>query len=152
MKKLAFFLIILTANQNFAQLKMHSFEQAEKLSKTAPKSFVIFIHTDWCKFCKMMENTTFKDMALIDKLNQDFYFISFNAEEKNDIIFNENTFRFKPKGNHSGIHELAAILADKNGSIAYPTLTILNPDYSIAVQLQSYINSSKLLQILGKIQ
>lgn len=152
MKKLLLIVLILMANENFAQLKTHTFEQAEEISKTNPKPFIIFIHTDWCKFCKTMENTTFKNKAIINKLNQDFYFISFNAEEKRDIVFKENTFKFKPKGNNSGIHELATILGDKNGNVVYPTITILNPDYSIVAQLQSYIGPKELLEILSKIQ
>lgn len=152
MKKLLLFVLVLMANGSSAQLKTHTFEQAEKMSKTNPRPFVVFIHTDWCKFCKTMENTTFKNKYIVNKLNQDFYFISFNAEEKKDIIFKENTFRFKPKGNNSGIHELAEILADKNGNVVYPTLTILNSDYSIMAQLQSYIGPKELLQILSKIE
>ena len=152
MKKLLLIVLVLMANESFAQLKTHTFEQAEEMSKANPKPFIIFIYTDWCKFCKTMEHATFKNKAIINKLNQDFYFISFNAEEKRDIIFKKNTFKFKPKGNNSGIHELAAILGDKNGNVVYPTVTILNPDYSIAAQLQSYIGPKELLQILSKIQ
>ena len=152
MKKLLLIVLVLMANESFAQLKTHTFEQAEEKSKTNPKPFVIFIHTDWCKFCKTMEHATFKNSDVITQLNQYFYFISFNAEEKRDIVFKENTFRFKPKGNNSGIHELAALLGYKNGNVVYPTVTILNPDYSIIAQLQSYIGPKELLQILSKIQ
>ena len=152
MKKLFLILGLLAANTGFSQLKTHTFEQAEKIAKENPKPFVVFIHTEWCKFCKMMENTTFKNNDIINQLNQNFYFISFNAEEKKDILFNGNTFQYKPKGNNSGVHELASILGDKNGTIIYPTITILNPDYSIAAQFTSYTSPKDLLQILSKIQ
>lgn len=146
MKKLLIIIVILFVNQNFAQLNTHTFEEAEKLCIENPKPFVVFIHTDWCKICKMMENTTFKNKEIIRYLNQNFYFISFNAEDRKDIYFNKNTFRFKPKGTNSGIHELAELLSNQT----YPTITILHPDYSILTQMESFVNAKKLLKILEK--
>lgn len=152
MKKIVFLLFLFTANQNFAQLKTHTFEQAEKLAKENPKPFFVFLHTNWCKYCKMLENTTFKNNEIIKELNENFYFISFDAEGKADIVFNGNTFKFKPKGSNSGIHELAAILGNKNGNITYPTITILESDYSILLQIQSFTNAKNLLEIIEKLK
>lgn len=152
MKKWFLILAFITAVPTFAQLKTHTFEEAEKRAAETPKPYVIFIDTDWCKFCKMMENTTFKNKEIIAALNRNFYFISFDAENKKDVFFNKTVFKFKPKGNNSGVHELATALAEKNGNTTYPTIAILNPDYSIAVQLQSYINAKDLLQVLNKIR
>jgi len=146
MKKLLIIIVILFANQNFAQLNTHTFEEAEKLSIENPKPFVILIHTNWCKICKMMENTTLKNKEIIHELNQNFYFISFNAEEKKDIYFNKKKFRFKPKGTNSGIHELAELLSNQT----YPTITILDIDYSILIQIESFVNAKTLLQIFEK--
>lgn len=94
----------------------------------------------------MMGNTTFKNKEVIQYLNQNFYFISFNAEGKKDINFNKNTFKFKPKGTNSGINELAELLSNQT----YPTITILNPDYLILTQIESFVNAKTLLQILEK--
>lgn len=144
MKKLFVLLFLLIANQNFAQLKMHTFEDAEKLSIENPKPFVIFIHTSWCKYCKMMENATFKNEEVIHELNKNYYFISFDAEDKSDITFNNHLFKFKPKGHNSGIHELAEALSNQT----YPTITILNPDYTILTQIESFVNAKNLLEII----
>lgn len=152
MKKWFVILAFLTALPTFAQLKTHTFEEAEKLAIETPNPYVIFIHTDWCKFCKMMENTTFKNKEIIAALNRNFYFISFDAEDKKDVFFNKTVFKFKPKGNNSGVHELATALAEKDRNTTYPAIVILNPDYSIAAQLQSYMNAKDLLQVLNKIR
>lgn len=148
MKKFIIICFLLIANQNFAQLNTHTFKEAEKLATENPKPFVIFIHTNWCKICKMMENTTFKNNEIIESLNQNFYFISFNAEDKEDINFNKNIFKFKPKGTNSGVHELAELLSNQT----YPTITILNSDYSILNQIESFVNAKTLLQILNKVK
>lgn len=144
MKKFLILVFLLIVNQNFAQLKTHTFEEAEKLSRENPKPFVVFIHTSWCKYCKMMQNSTFKNEEIIKELNENFYFISFDAEAKNDITFNNHIFKFKPKGNDSGIHELAESLSNQT----YPTITILNPDYAILVQIESFVNAKQLLNYL----
>jgi thioredoxin-related protein len=143
------FLIMATSSSS-AQLKTHSFEQVEQLSKEKPKPIVVFIHTSWCKYCKMMENSTFKNPAVIKELNDNFYFISFDAETKKDITFNNHTFRFKPTGTTTGIHELATALATIDNQVVYPTLTVLDPDYSILLQKHTYLNAKSVLSILEK--
>ncbi|HEU4789251.1 MAG TPA: DUF255 domain-containing protein [Flavobacterium sp.] len=134
----------------FAQLKTYSFEEAEKLSKENPKPFVVFIHTSWCNYCKMMQNSTFKNPEIINILNTNYYFIPLDAESKDDIRFNNHTFSFKPNGQNTGIHELAAALATINSQVVYPTITVLQSDLSIVFQKHSFLNGKQLLTILGK--
>ena len=146
------FLFLWAIPSSFAQLKTYSFEEAEKLAKEKPKPFVVFIHTSWCNYCKMMENSTFKNETVITKLNNDFYFISLDAEKKEDIVFNNHRFSFIPKGQNTGIHELASALATINSQVVYPTLTILQSDYSIVFQKHSFLSSKELLAVLEKIK
>ena len=152
MKKWVYIVLIFfwTIPSGFAQLKTYSFEEAEKLSKEKPKPFVVFIHTSWCKYCKMMENSTFKNDEIITLLNDNYYFISFDAEQKEDIYFNNHTFKFKPNGQNTGVHELAIDLATINSQVVYPTITILESNYSIIFQKPSFINAKELLVILEK--
>jgi thioredoxin-related protein len=152
MKKWLYIVLIFfwTIPSGFAQLKTYTFEEAEKLSKENPKPFVVFIHTSWCNYCKMMENSTFKNQEIINLLNADFYFISLDAESKKDIYFNNHTFQFIPKGQNTGIHELATALATIDSQVVYPTVTILQTDFSIVFQKHSFLSSKELLTILKK--
>ena len=154
MKKWVYILLIFfwAIPSGFAQLKAYSFEEAEKLSKENPKPFVIFVHTSWCNYCKMMENLTFKNPEIIQLLNTDFYFISLDAESKRDIYFNNHTFQFKPKGENTGIHELATELATIDSQVVYPTVTVLNPDFSIVFQKHSFLNTKELLVVLNNLK
>ena len=136
----------------FAQLKTYSFEEVELLSKEKPKPIVVFIHTNWCKYCKIMENTTFKDAKIIAALNENFYFISFDAENKKDIILNNHTFQFQPNGTNTGIHELATAIATIDNQVIYPSLTILEYDNSIVFQQASFLSAKALLLILDKLK
>jgi thioredoxin-related protein len=142
--------LIMAIPLSFAQLKTHSFEEVEQLSKENPKPIVVFIHTSWCKYCKIMENSTFKNPAVIKELNENFYFISLDAEKKREINFNNHTFRFKPTGTNTGIHELATALATIDERVVYPTLTVLDTDYTILLQKHSYLNAKSVLSILER--
>ena len=152
MKKAVYILLIFfwAIPSGFAQLKTYTFEEAEKLSKENPKPFVVFIHTSWCNYCKMMENSTFKNPEIITILNDNFYFISLDAESKTEIHFNNHTFQFIPKGQNTGVHELATALATINSQVVYPTITILKSDFSIVFQKHSFLSSKELLIILEK--
>lgn len=136
----------------FAQLKTYSFEEAEKLASQNPKPIVVYIHTNWCKYCEMMENSTLKNTEIIQKLNNQFYFVTLNAESKNDITFNNYIFKYKPTGHNTGIHDLALALATVNNQVNYPTITILDANNTILIQKQSYLKSKELIPILEKTQ
>ena len=77
--------VFLFSNSSFSQINTYHFEQLDSLQKKQKRNIVVFIHTDWCKYCKAMQNTTFKNDKIIHILNSEFYFIELNAEEKRDI-------------------------------------------------------------------
>ncbi|MFC7774700.1 thioredoxin family protein [Flavobacterium sp. GCM10027622] len=152
MKNCCIILLFLLAWTGFGQIKTHTFQEVEALNKTTPKPTLVFIHTSWCKYCKMMENSTFKNPEVMQLLNDSFYFVSLNAEEKSDITFLKHTFRFKPSGKNTGVHELATELATMNNEIVYPTMVVLAGDYSILFQKHSFTNAKELITILQKLK
>ena len=99
-----------------------------------------------------MEHSTFENPEIITVLNADFYFVSLDAEIKNNITFNGHTFKFKPTGLNTGIHELATALATIDGEVVYPTITILDADFSILFQKHSFLNAKALTAILEKMK
>ena len=137
--------------QGFAQIKLMQFEQIDSLQNVEKRNVIVFIHTDWCKYCKAMKDKTFKNEKVIKAINENFYFVDFNAEEKRKIVFNNVTFDFKPNGNNLGVHELAIELGTINGAISYPTFCVLNYKNEIIFQNNSFLSSKDLMLILEKI-
>jgi thiol-disulfide isomerase/thioredoxin len=41
-------------------LKTYSFQEAENYPQKTQSPLLFFVHTSWCKYCKMMENITLK--------------------------------------------------------------------------------------------
>lgn len=152
MKRIFVIVLFLFALTGFGQIKVHSFSEVEKLNKIVSKPTLIFVHTSWCKYCKMMENSTLKNPQIIQMLNENFYFVSLDAEEKSDITFLNHTFKFKPNGQNTGIHELATELATIKKEVVYPTIVILDKDYTILSQKHSYTSAKDLLAILQKLK
>ncbi|KAF2080538.1 thioredoxin family protein [Flavobacterium sharifuzzamanii] len=140
MKKLVLLIYILgITSTGFCQLKSRTFEEIDSLQQIQKRKIIVFIHTDWCQFCQRMKTTTFKDQGIIEKLNSDFYFVDFNAEEKREIRFNNHTFKFQPSENNVGVHELALQLGTINNQIAYPILCVLNDKNEIIFQYNNYL-------------
>lgn len=135
-----------------AQLTTYTFEQVDSLSVSQPKPTVVFLHTEWCKYCEVMENTTFKNKELINRLNSNYYFISFDAESKESVKFQNRTFSYKPSGRKTGIHELAEALGRYQNKLSYPTTVVLNTKNEIVFQYPSMLRSKGFLRLLNAIQ
>lgn len=131
-------------------LKVYTFSEVEKLHKQKPKPIVVFIYADWCNICHGMKKTTFKNRKVIQLLNDNFYFVTLNGEEKIAITFLNKTFVYKPTGTNTGIHELANELASKKGRITYPTTTVLSSKFDIHLQEVGFLNNKKMERILNK--
>jgi thioredoxin-related protein len=142
---------ILLLQAAFAQVKAVQFEQLDSLQAIEEKPVVIFLHTSWCKYCGTMKNTSLKNKEIIQLLQDKFYFVSLDIEEKKPIHFQSHTFHYKPTGVNTGVHELAEQLGTINGSIAYPGLCILNTANEIIYQKEGYISAKELLVILNKV-
>ena len=132
----------------FAQLNMVQFEQIDSLQTIEKRSIVVFIHTDWCKYCQVMKANTFKNQEVVQLLNSKFYFVDFDAEQKRKIKFNSTHFAFKPNGTSAGIHELAMALGTINGQLSYPTLCVLNAKNEIVFQHNSFLTAKDLSAVL----
>lgn len=141
---LTYFALNLSVN---AQTKEISFEELEQI-KNNKKHIVVFIHTDWCKYCLQMENTTFKNKKVVSLIADHFLFIPLNAERKNSINFANHTFSFIPNGNNSGTHALAKELATIDGKINYPTICILNPKNEIVFQYGGFMDTEQIIAVL----
>ncbi|TAD81041.1 MAG: thioredoxin family protein [Bacteroidetes bacterium] len=135
-----------------AQPRSYRFEQIEALQKVEKRKVLIFFHADWCRYCAIMQNTTFKNDSVVQLLNKKFYFIDFDGESTDSVAFNGHIFRYKPTGVGTGIHELAEQLATVKGKVAYPTLCFLNAENEIEYQQNSFLTASELLAMLKSLR
>ena len=125
--------VIAIANQSFRNpspepLKWYTWEEAVELNKTKPKKIMVDVFTDWCGWCKKMDKGAFVDPAVMAYISANFYPVKFNAEQRGEIKFSDETFGFVANDNgRGGVHALAYALLD--GKMGYPTLVYLNEKY-----------------------
>jgi len=105
------------------KVKWYTWEEAVELQKTAPRKIMVDIYTDWCHWCKVMDKKTFEEKKIADYLNTHFYPVKLDAEQKEDIVYDGNTFKFVKTGRR-GVHTLAYSLLD--GKMSYPSIVFLN--------------------------
>ncbi len=109
-------------------VKWYTFEEAMELNKKEPRKIMIDVYTDWCGYCKVMDKKTFSDTIIANYLNSSYYPVKLNAEQKENIVFNNQTFKFVAQGTR-GFHELAYSLL--NGQLSYPSIVFLDEQVRI---------------------
>jgi len=132
-----------------AQPKEIKFSELESVVTSKPKPVVIFLHTDWCSYCSLMERKTLKDQQVVHKLNSDFYYISFNAERDETITYRGKEYSLKKLGINTKQHELAKELAQSN---AYPAMIFLNENLEVLYRHFAYVKPNDMYQLLKAIK
>lgn len=101
------------------------YEAALSKAKEQDKKSFIYFYTEWCTYCKKVENDLFKDSDVAGYLNEHFVSASVNV-----------------KGNES------KRIAKDYGVSGFPTFWFLEEDSSKLNYLPGYIEKDKFLQVL----
>lgn len=113
-----------------------TWEEALELHSEVEKKFFVDIYTDWCKYCDKMEKTTLSDPKIVEFLNQNYYSIHFNAEDKGEIIFNNKSYEPIKSFGKRPTHELAIELME--GNLGYPTIVFVDENLKVIQPLQGF--------------
>lgn len=126
---------VVRAQDEQAGVNWLTFEEAVERSKKEKRKIFIDVYTDWCGWCKVMDKKTFNEPEVARVLNEKYYPVKFNAEQREDVTFNGTTFKFIEYGNR-GTHQLAAALL--SNELSYPSVVFLNEDFAILHILKGY--------------
>ena len=125
-----------------------SFEDLTDSLRKERRPVLVFIHTDWCTYCKMMELRTFLDATVASKLQEKFYCVRLNAEETQSITFLQRTYKFKPTGVKTGVHELAQVLGTEKGKLSYPTTVFFDQNLQLQARMVGALEAKRLDKVL----
>lgn len=123
-----------------------SVEEAYTLSQTTPKKIIIDVYTDWCGWCKRMDATTYSNATIVNYINDNFYAVKFDAEQKADVTINGTTYKYVGEGRR-GYHELAAALLQ--GQMSYPSTVFLDEKFGMIQPVPGYMDAAGIEPILA---
>ena len=127
------------------KIKWMTIEQAFAENTKTPKKIFIDVYTDWCGWCKVMDQKTFTQPAIIDYINEHYHAVKLNAEQRENITLGLQTFKYVDQGGR-GVHELAAALL--KGQMSYPTTVFLDEKGQMIQPLPGYLEPRMAHQIL----
>ena len=130
-----------------AQVQWLTFEKLDSALKDNPKPILLDFYTDWCTYCKKMDREVFTNDTVIEKLNQSFYAVMFNAESDRKVNFDGTILGKRP---NARFHELALLLAARNKQFAPPVLIFLDKEFNIKERYMQYISRKQLIKRLEK--
>lgn len=119
---------------------------AVQLAKSDQKKILVDVYTDWCKWCKVMDEKTFADPKVSSFLAENFHLAKFNAEQKEVLNFNGKKYAFKKKGKR-GYHEFAEEIL--NGRLGYPSLVVFDSELNKLEVIRGFKSASDLMQTLS---
>ena len=98
-----------------ASVQWMTLEEALEKSKKEPKTIMIDVYTDWCGWCKRMDETTFGDSDVASYINTHFYAVKLNAEGEKSMKYIDR---------QATERQLAEEVFGVEG---FPTVVFLNP-------------------------
>lgn len=131
--------VFLTLSSEAQDIKWVTFDELPNLSQQESKPILVFIHTDWCRYCFMQEQNTFKDSIVVTNLNKHYYCVKLNAETDSTISFLNRDY----SGNGTN-HSLSWVLGAQDNQLLFPTTVILTPQYQLANRWVGYLSKDVL--------
>lgn len=121
-----------------AAVKNFSLTFNEGLEKAAKenKNMIVDFYTDWCHWCKVMDEKTFNNKDVAKKLSERFITVRINAEDsKETVTFKGHTF--------NNIELTRAFRVT-----GFPSLAFVSPEHEVITVMPGYIPADKFIYIL----
>lgn len=139
---LLFFIVLLVHSTGVGQVNLLSIDQLQTEVKVTPKPTLLLLHTSWCSYCALQKRELSKA-----SFNASVYFAQFDAEYKDDVVFNNKRYSFAPNGKGVGVHQLVNMLLD-NKPTSYPSWIILSPNLDVLGSYSGYLKNEEIQTII----
>lgn len=126
-----------------------TFEQLSDSLDVHPKKVLLFFHTDWCAYCRKMDREVFTHPEIIQKISESYYAVRFDAEHPDPVWFDGQEFKnLETTPRRKGFHQLARLLAGRNGQMTVPVTILLDEDFNMKHRSFEYLGPKRLSQLL----
>jgi thioredoxin-related protein len=114
--------------KNETSLKWNSFDTGLDLAKKSGKKVLVDVYTDWCTWCKKMEQTTYSDKKIQEYLKKNYILVRLNPETDGDVLYEGKKYTAQEFSQGMGVNGYPATLFLKSSG---EPITVL-PGYSEA--------------------
>ncbi len=125
------------------KIEWYSLEEASKIAEKTGKKIIVDVYTNWCGWCKIMDQKTFSNQEVIEYIKQKYVAVKLNAETQDSIVYKGVKFGYNPQ---KRANQLAYLLL--NGKMSYPTTVILNEKSEILTPIAGFIEPQVMLKVL----
>lgn len=142
MRRLFLPLLLLLASlamaQGPSQVNWKPFTKGMKDASNQKKYGFVSIYTDWCGYCKKLDQTTLKAKPVIQALDKHFVSMKLNAESEEQVVW---------QGEKLPARELVGLW----GVTGFPTLLFFNSKGEMVGSFPSYADEALMLKLLSYI-
>jgi thioredoxin-related protein len=126
-----------------AKLEWLNMDELGLKLKENPKPVLIDLYTNWCSWCKEMDNETYRNPEVVSYINDHFYPVKLDAESKDVVQWKARTFKFNPGYN---LNEFALYVT--SGDPGFPTTVIIPDQKSEPQAVPGFLNPNELEPVL----
>jgi thioredoxin-related protein len=105
------------------KLQWMSLDEVAASMKQEKRPILIDLYTDWCGWCKVMDKKTYSNKNVTSYVQQKFYPVKLDAEQRKNITWNGKRYSFN---SNYKTHDFAVYLT--NGQLSYPTTVVIPVD------------------------
>jgi len=155
MRKLGFALLLMVLTASLPQqciasgsdstkIQWLSWQEAMDLYQNEKRKIVLDVYTDWCGWCKRMDQVTFQHPDIALYINKNFYPVRFNAESSEELEYKNKVYR-AVKTDKREYHEFATELL--KGRFSFPTMVFMNEDLELIQSIIGFKTPRQFEQI-----
>jgi len=119
-----------------------TWEEAMERSQVEKKKMIVDIYTDWCTWCKKMDQTSFSDSVVVNYLNENYYAIKLDAQSEEPINYNSKVYEYENRIWNGGYHQLALELM--GNKMKLPTVVFLDENGQVIQSIGGFRTATEL--------
>jgi len=120
------------------------FAQLDSLLTVSPRETLLFIHTDWCSYCRKMEQEVFTNKELVQVINSRYYAVKLDAESVQEIAFDQSIWKPSSRKKKTGQYHPLALQLLQGRNMVFPSILHLDNEFRLKSIQQKYLNSKEL--------